>query len=193
MIHLKRFFEIFRIFILALIVSSIFRSVAFNTFIIPTASMTPALQIDDRVLVQRTMISDIDFSRGDIVVFYRPDSDYKLTFKNEVIKALKVWEYTKINKDTELVKRIIGLPGDKILISTSGYVFCNGNQVIKGNSIYKIHKEDIEVEIPQGFVYVLGDNLLNSIDSRVFGFVPIERISGKVLKKSNSMFSYEDI
>jgi signal peptidase I len=193
MIYLKRFFEIYRIFILALIVSSIFRSVAFNTFIVPTASMTPALQIEDRVLVQRTMISDIDFSRGDIVIFYRPDSDYKLTFKNEVIKALKVWQYTKINKDTELVKRIIGLPGDKILITTSGYVFCNDKQVIKGNSIYKIHKEDIEVEIPQGFVYVLGDNLLNSIDSRVFGFVPIERISGKVLKKSNSMFSYEDI
>ncbi len=100
--------------------------------------------------------------RGDIIVFKAP-----------------------INEEDDYIKRIIGLPGEKVLIK-DGKVYINGqlleekylpaNLYTNGGSFLPNHKE---ITVPEDHFFVMGDNRPYSSDSRVWGFVPRENIIGK--------------
>jgi signal peptidase I len=83
-------------------------------------------------------------------------------------------------RENRLIKRVIGVPGD-ILEIKNGEVFVNYLKInetyIKGIT-YPYRTED-KITIPEGKVFVMGDNRENSSDSRLFGFVDIESIEGK--------------
>ena len=141
----------------------------FLQFIMPTLvrehSMENTLHENDYVFVSRRHYTWLgrDLERGDIIVF---NSDLTLSMG---IKKL-------------LVKRIIGLPGDTVSIS-DGKVYVNGRETDQSftKDGYTNSKMD-EVTVPEGCVFVLGDNRQNSTDSRssAVGFVPISKIRGKV-------------
>ena len=85
--------------------------------------------------------------------------------------------------DTAFVKRIIGLPGDTIIINKSGEVFNNDiklnfNNVVSGNE-----SELINYTVPENYYFLLGDNRNNSIDSRIYGSVNKKQIIGKAVYK----------
>ena len=127
------------------------------------ASMEPTFQSGDYILTSKITYKLRPIERGDVVVFKSPR-----------------------NPDIEYIKRIIGLPGDKILVS-NGQVFVN-DQLINENYISSATnlwengylRENEPIIVPKNYVFVMGDNRPRSSDSRDFGPVPIELIDGVV-------------
>ncbi|WP_013321903.1 signal peptidase I [Gloeothece verrucosa] len=131
-------------------------------FIIPSESMQPTLQVGDRVFVSKS--KTYQPQRGDVVVF-RPSDE---------IKAVDP-------KAEFYIKRLIGKPGDKVLID-HGIVSIN-DQPLKENYIAQPPNYQWgPAIIPSGQYFVLGDNRNNSFDSHAWGFLPKEDIFGQAYK-----------
>lgn len=168
-------FEWAPILIGAVIVAALVRTFVFQAFYIPSPSMTPTLEIDDRVLVNKLSYDFNDVGWGDIVVFKRP---------------------ANLPGDVEdLIKRVMALPGDRIEFF-NGDVYVNNIRVqetyvaVQGVTDSLTGSESIPgcvdatssaCTVPEGFVFVLGDNRNGSQDSRVFGPVPIDDIVGRAM------------
>jgi signal peptidase I len=127
------------------------------------ASMDTTFASGDYILTSKVTYKLRPIHRGDIVVF----------------KSLA-------NPNIDYIKRIIGLPGDKVMINDSG-VYVNDRLLpetylhVKTNLWDRGYmKADIPVKVPDDMVFVLGDNRPRSSDSREFGSVPIDNIIGQV-------------
>ncbi|NWF64458.1 MAG: signal peptidase I [Chloroflexi bacterium] len=119
-------------------------------------SMLPTLEDGEFVLVSKLSYTFGDFERGDIIVFHFP-----------------------LNPEEELVKRIIGLPGDKVLVQ-SGQVYVNGN-LLDEPYIHAAPLYSGEWIVTDGYLFVLGDNRNNSNDSKDWGLLPQENVVGKAV------------
>jgi signal peptidase I len=167
-----------------------------QAYVVPTGSMEGNLLIGDHMFVDRLAYSDPgplgrhilpyrDIERGDIIAFLYPE-DVRQTY----------------------VKRVIGLPGDRIHME-SGIVVRNGRRLIepytrhtarfidpyrdnfptaaqmfttpRGRDMFERHVCNGEVVVPPGMIFAMGDNRENSADSRYWGFVPREYVVGKPL------------
>ena len=167
-----------------------------QAYVIPTGSMEGNLLVGDHILVDRMVFADPgplgrrilpyrQLERGDIVVFLYPED------------PRQTW-----------VKRVIGLPGDRIRLE-NGQVVRNGRRLVepyvqhiaiqpdpyrdnfplapeafttpRGRDMFQHHVRSGEVVVPPGMLFALGDNRDNSADSRYWGFVPRENVVGKPL------------
>ena len=164
--HTKRrkhlVFEWVIIVIAAVLVSFLMRTFVVQTFFIPSASMEPTLQIGDRIIVSKLSVSLGTINRGDILVFKAPPAEHC----GEVV--------------TDLVKRVIGLPGDH-LTSVGNTIYINGNKLAEPWT----HTEPLgnpigNVVVPANSYFMMGDNHADSCDSRMWGSVPRSDIIGKV-------------
>lgn len=127
---------------------------------IPSSSMEPTLQINDRLIIEKISYHFQEPKRGDVVVF-------------NPTKALQEKDF----RDA-FIKRVIGLPGETIQVKTRK-VYVNG-QAIKEKYIFEDPNYDYgPVTVPEGEYLVLGDNRNNSYDSHYWGYVPKEKIIGK--------------
>ncbi len=140
----------------------VIRAFLFQSFYIPSPSMTPALAPGDRVLVSKLSYRLHDVHRGDIVVFKRPP---------HVQAGPEV---------KDLVKRVIGLPGDTVE-ARDGQVIVNGRAlnepyVAKGAVTTPVSP----THIPANHYWVMGDNRSVSEDSRYFGSISGSLIVGRV-------------
>jgi len=129
---------------------------------IPSGSMLPTLQIDDRLIIDKISYNFHNPVRGDIVVFSPTDTLKKQNFKDAFIK------------------RLIGLPGDKVEVKGER-VYVNDQPI---QEIYLDEKPNYNfgpVTVPPNQYLVLGDNRNNSYDSHYWGFVPRDRIIGKAV------------
>lgn len=154
-----------------------------QAFQIPTGSMEPTLLVGDFLLVNKLVYTNTDnpidklvlprrqVRRQDIVVFKYPN---------------------ELNKD--FVKRVIGLPGETVEISAKAvsingkpleepYKVHNDSQVIGKNDYYQyadsIRDNYGPVTVPEGHIFVMGDNRDNSADSRYWGFLPLSYLKGR--------------
>ncbi len=146
--------------------------------------MEPNLNISDRVLVIKDHFIDTNYNLGDIIIFYNPNFTYTKNVYQEYLGALQVWNINnKLSMDTAFVKRIVGLPGDTIIINKKGEVF-NNNIKLKFK-IVGIGNESVLMKyvVPENSFYLIGDNRDNSIDSRIYGSVNKNQIIGKVVYK----------
>jgi len=119
-------------------------------------SMVPTLQDGEYVLVNRLAYRSNLPERGDIIVFVSPQVS-----------------------DLDLIKRVIGLPGDKVTI-TGGEVRVN-NQVLEEPYIAAAPIYNGEWNVPEGNLFVLGDNRNDSSDSHAWGLLPIDNVIGKAI------------
>ena len=134
-----------------------------QAFWIPSPSMEPTLDVGDRVLVNKLSYDFHDVHRGDVVVFERPPG--ASTGENGEIK--------------DLIKRVIAIGGDTIE-AKDGEVYVNGERIDEDYLEPGTPTENLPLEtIPEGHVFVMGDNRINSEDSRVFGPIDEDVIVGR--------------
>lgn len=155
----------------ALVVALVVKTFLFQAFYIPSASMEPTLEKGDRVLVNKLSYDLHDVNRGDVVVFELP---------RDAIGADGI---------KDLIKRVIGLPGDTIE-SRDGVVYINDRRlaepylpdgVATGDTTNGSNPPIERQVVPDGTVFVMGDNRANSHDSRYAdrGPIPIDAIVGR--------------
>ncbi|MBI4445374.1 MAG: signal peptidase I [Acidobacteria bacterium] len=122
-------------------------------------SMQPRLTHQERIFVNKFVYHYSNIERGDIVVFWYPKDSTK-----------------------SFIKRVIGLPGEKIEIR-KGVVFVNGKQLAEDYilSEHLDHTSYPLTTVPPGHYFVLGDHRNSSNDSRNWGFVPEKNVFGKAI------------
>jgi signal peptidase I len=152
------------IVVVAVVASIIIRTFVFETYFVPTGSMIPTLPIGDRIIVDKLSVDFGTIHTGDIVVFKAP-ADVAADCGDSV---------------TDLVKRVIGLPGET-LTSKGNTIYING-KALKENWP---HTEPFgtaikRITLKKNQYFMIGDNHLPSCDSRVWGTVPRSAIIGKV-------------
>ncbi len=131
---------------------------------IPSGSMLPTLQINDRLIIDKWSYRSQPPQRGDIVLFSPTEELKQQNFKDAFIS------------------RLIGIPGDKVEVK-GGKVYVN-NQPLEENYIEDTPNYQFgPVTVPANSYFVLGDNRNNSYDSHYWGFVPRENIIGKATKR----------
>jgi len=141
------------------------------------------LQVDDRVLVLKNTFVETDISTGDVVVFYSPQTEFKEDYIDEFIESIQIWKLTNDDTylNTALIKRVVGNSGDEVTIKESGEVYVNGNRfTVLDINEGRYFKEQTYI-VPRSEIFVLGDNRINSQDSRYIGTIPYENIIGKAI------------
>ena len=143
--------------------------------------MEPTLEINDRVLVLKDALTPINIESGDIVIFYNPEIPYSQDFLEEYYQALQVWNLNTSDSilNTAIIKRVVGVGGDVVNIEKDGKVFVNGKQFIVLNIEESSYFQNQTYTVPENEFFVLGDNRINSQDSRYIGTVPTRNIIGK--------------
>lgn len=158
---MKLKFSKYKLQIIIPIIIAFFISLIINIFgfrvIIPTNSMYPTIKEGESFIARRVRNSD-EIKRGDILAFY----------SNELSKLL--------------VKRVIGLPGDKVFIDGQD-VYVNDTLLIEDYINKEYSNESFYFEVPTGEYLFLGDNRNNSIDSRYWKepYIKFEDIKGKLI------------
>ncbi|MFM7603381.1 MAG: signal peptidase I [Pseudanabaena sp.] len=141
-------------------------AVAQAYYLPPSGSMEPTLQNYDRIIVDKLSYRFQDPQRFDIVVFETNEA---------VIKACGL---SAEKQKSSLIKRVIGLPGDRVEIK-EGVTYING-RALSEPYLVKAPKYDLPLTIvPANSYFALGDNRNNSCDGHIWGFVPKENIIGK--------------
>ena len=142
---------------------------------IPSGSMLPTLQINDRLTIDKISYRFSNPVRGDIVVF-NPTAQM----------AKEVDAQGKQKFKDRFIKRVIGLPGDRIEVK-DGKVYINGKVIsekyLEEAPNYNWSSTALTPDgiVPKGHYLVLGDNRNNSYDSHYWGFVPQDKIIGKAV------------
>ena len=147
----------------AVIVALLIKTFVVQAFRIPSESMVPTLEVGDRVLVNKLSYDAHDLNRGDVVVFDRPP-------------GLPAGP----NDPTELIKRVIGLPGDTV-VARDGDIYVDDQRLEEPyladeGGTYGL---DEPVTVPEGQVWDMGDNRAHSEDSRAFGPIDTDTIVGR--------------
>lgn len=153
---------------IGLIVFVFIRTFFISNYVVDGESMTPTLQDGNKLIVNKIGYQIVDFDRFDVIVFHA-------------------------NEEEDYVKRIIGLPGDQIEYKND-QLFVNGKKVNEpyltkhhNQALTRRFTEDFTLAektgveiVPEGKLFVLGDNRLGSNDSRQFGFIDVDQVVGKV-------------
>jgi signal peptidase I len=157
--------------VIAVLIALFIRAFIVQAFKIPSSSMEPTLLVGDHLLVNkfiygvRIPYTNIKFfqykkpKRGDIIVFIFPK-----------------------DRSKDFIKRVIGTEGEKVAI-IHNKIYINDKMIDDPWGHFTITRPSIEeygpVKVPEGFLFVMGDNRDNSQDSRFWGFVNINEVKGK--------------
>ena len=183
--------------VVALAVSLVIKTFLVQFFYIPSGSMENTLQINDRVAVNKVPFVGKAIGRGDVVVFRDPDNWLPEPFAIDENKYLAKTKEALVavgvlpNPTKQyLVKRVIGIAGDKVeCCSKNKKLMINGVEIkdpyiFSGNSA---SDTNFNVTVPDGKIWVMGDHRAASADSRFHqedvnkGMVPTSKVTGKVV------------
>ncbi|MBO0602987.1 signal peptidase I [Sporosarcina sp. E16_3] len=144
---------------IAFVIAIVIRQFLFTPVVVSGQSMQPTFENDNKIVISKVYKID----HFDMVVFHAPDSE------------------------DNFIKRVIGLPGDVVVMNNDklyingveyeeDYVQKNKADIFEGQKL----TQDFKVEVPEGYLYVLGDNRRNSTDSRIIGFIDEKSVIGSV-------------
>ena len=164
--------------LVALAVAVLIKTFLVQAFYIPSGSMIPTLEINDRVLVNKLAYRFGDPQRGDVVVFDSngPEVDESVV---GVLRHVAEAVGLRTAATDDFIKRVIAVEGDTVEIA--------GNQVlVNGEPVDEpylppgtVMPDERAVRVGPGEVFVMGDNREHSQDSRVFGPIPVEEVVGR--------------
>ena len=174
--------------VVAVAIIALIRTFIIQSFTIPSGSMENTLNEGDRVTV--TMYDSDKVHRGDVVVF--TDPDHWLTTQEptglqgaaqDFLVAIRIFPQ---NAGHHLIKRVIGMPGDHVVADGKGSLTVNGVELHEGYLKPGRSASEVafDVTVPEGYIWVMGDNRSNSSDSRYHqndihrGFVPQSNVVG---------------
>jgi signal peptidase I len=154
------------IVVVALLAATVVKASVVEAYAIPSASMSPTIQVGDRVLVDKLSYDFGAPRRGDIIVFAKPAADIDPGV-------------------TDLIKRVIGLPGQTIQSGPGGTILVDGKPIaepwLSAAARANPGPPIPQMTVPEGDYYVMGDNRDDSDDSRYFGPVPGRLIIGRAV------------
>lgn len=153
--------DITKLLLISLIIATLLRNTLVASAYVPTGSMEGAIETGSRIFINKLAYTVAAPVRGDIVSFYCPDEP-----------------------DTLYLKRIIGLPGDTIE-GIDGYVYINGQKLTNDYTDIHLNKNFGPFVVPEDSYFMLGDNRINSWDSRYWdnSYVSRDAIIGKATFK----------
>ncbi|MDR4945877.1 signal peptidase I [Neobacillus cucumis] len=164
----KEGLEWVKAFAIGIIIFAFIRTFFFSNYVVEGESMMPTLQDGNKLVVNKLGYETGELNRFDVIVFHA-------------------------NAKEDFVKRIIGLPGDKIEYRDDT-LYINGHKYkesfldiykkkspgVKLTGDFSLKEITGEETVPEGKLFVLGDNRLDSWDSRQFGFIKASQVVGKV-------------
>jgi len=176
----------------ALVISFLIKTFLIRSFYIPSESMQSTLQVNDRIIVNQLVPDMVPIERGDIVVFRDPGGwlperveQPQAPLDAAVDWVLQIIGLSTSDSDEHLVKRVIGLPGDRIVCCNDlGQLSVNGVPIDEPYvqlpaDTTDVSGRDFQEDIPEGTIWVMGDNRYDSSDSRFNGVVPIDDVVGR--------------
>lgn len=176
---LKSILSTMAILIIAPIIALTLTSFVFQSYEVDGPSMETTLQNADRLIVLKVprtwaKITGNSYTpnRGDVVIFNHYEA---FSFGGDQTR--------------QLIKRVIGLPGDRVVVKDGEITVFNSlhpdgfkpDRTLPYGSVIKETTGDVDLTIEEGYIYVCGDNRDNSLDSRSFGPVKVDDIVGKLL------------
>jgi signal peptidase I len=185
--------ELLTIVVAAAILTLLVKAFVIQVYRIPSASMENTLQIGDRVLVNKVVYHFRGIARGDVVVFSGQDSwgpDAPPPSGNPVVRVVDdVLSGLGLHSDqTYYIKRVIGLPGDRVACCTDGKVTVNGVPLDEGQYLFPGNPPstfNFSKVVPAGHLWVMGDHRSDSDDSRYHpgdpggGAIPENQVVGR--------------
>ncbi|NYF25507.1 signal peptidase I [Sporosarcina sp. JAI121] len=144
---------------IAFVIAIVIRQFLFTPVVVSGQSMQPTFEDANKVVISKIY----KINRFDMIVFHAP------------------------NSDDDFIKRVIGMPGD-VVVMKDDKLYINGEEYVedyiqeekdKINDGQKL-TQDFEVEVPAGYLFVLGDNRRNSTDSRIIGCIDEKTVVGSV-------------
>ena len=193
---LKNILEWAYCIIIAIVIALVFRYYVGTPTVVQQPSMNYTLEEGQRLILSRwTRTVKGTYNRGDIVTFEAPSEVQPSAFKINQENPVAIYDYEpkgilakfsyyvlEFNK-TSFIKRVIGVAGDHIKIE-DGKVYLNGEELKEDylrEGIATLPGNYSEITVPEGYVFVMGDNRPQSSDSRMFGCIPLEKIESKVV------------
>jgi len=173
---------------------AVIRALVVQSFVVPSASMEPTVEVGDRVMVSRLSYVFGDIQRGDVIVFdgsgvFDPTDDGPDTLLGDVGRALGALFSMPVGSH-DYVKRVIGLPGDRVVCCDAlGRITVNGQALDETYLADGDSASDVafDVQVPDDRLWVMGDHRSESADSRAHlgspggGTVPTDQVVGKVV------------
>jgi len=201
--------EIVELVVVTLVLLIVIRFALAEARYIPSSSMEPTLQINDRLLVEKVSHHiGKPIQRGDILVFYPPPIEMGgQDLRNDPLTVLgRLTGLPFLPYEPAFIKRVVGLPGDHIRIQKGEGVYINGQLLDESSYAKETPNYDRNVLgdiggpssngkmirpfgdearandpiiVPAGHLFMMGDNRNNSEDSHVWGFLPQDRVIGR--------------
>jgi signal peptidase I len=205
--------EVATVVAIAVVLSFLIKTFLFRAFYIPSESMVNTLDVNDRIFVNLLVPEPFALERGDVVVF--KDTKGWLVPSPEKADGPFTWVQDGLtfvgllpdNSEQHLVKRVVGLPGDHVACCDAGGKLTINGKAINETYINPAEVPDVrnfDVVVPDGKVWVMGDNRNHSADSRAHqdtngGFIDMPDIEGKAaviawpLNRITALGNYPDV
>lgn len=141
--------------------------------------MEPTIEPNDRVMVNKLAYKIGEIERGDVVVFLNPlEPESDESIPEAVIRSVLEAIGVRTRGHDDLIKRVIGLPGETVEVA-GGELLVDGVAIAEDYTDGSTMPDSGPFPVPEGSIFVMGDNRDESFDSRRFGTVPTSHVIGR--------------